>query len=199
MSAPRENPWNRVAHGIIAILSVILISMIVTNGPQLLDRVRDLAPTSTPRVTAAPTATAPANDLQAWSDYYVAKHTPKDVNVSNVLCIRWNDTTDNITIIADMDVMHSNDDYVKSAANLIRGFLSSISDRNDVNRVTMLFTGPFIDAYGNDVSDTGVRVEYSIDTIRKINYDYFYQKRHSDPAGIIKVADVYYIHPAYLD
>lgn len=199
MSTPRENPWNRVAHGIIAILSVILIYMIVTNGPQLLDRVRELAPTSTPRVTAAPTATAPANDLQAWSDYYVAKHTPKDVNVSNVLCIRWNDTTDNITIIADMDVMHSNDDYVKSAANLIRGFLSSISDRNDVNRVTMLFTGPFIDAYGNDVSDTGVRVEYSIDTIRKINYDYFYQKRHSDPAGIIKVADVYYIHPAYLD
>lgn len=197
MSAPRENPWNRVAHGIIAILSVILIYMIVTNGPQLLDRVRELAPTSTPRVTASPTATAPANDLQAWADYYVAKHTPKDVNVSNVLCIRWNDTTDNITVIADMDVMHSNDDYVKSAANLIRGFLSSISDRNDVNRVTMLFTGPFIDAYGNDVSDTGVRVEYSIDTIRKINYEYFYQKRHSDPAGIIKVADVYYIHPSY--
>ena len=199
MSAPRNGWGNFIARCIIAVLALYLIFQIVSIGPQLLDRVRELAPTSTPRVTAAPTATAPANDLQAWSDYYVAKHTPKDVNVSNVLCIRWNDTTDNITIIADMDVMHSNDDYVKSAANLIRGFLSSISDRNDVNRVTMLFTGPFIDAYGNDVSDTGVRVEYSIDTIRKINYDYFYQKRHSDPAGIIKVADVYYIHPAYLD
>lgn len=199
MSAPREGWGNFIAHVIIALLSFVLIFMIVTTGPQLLDRVRELAPTSTPRVTAAPTATARPGDTIAWVSYHAGNGCADDVSFRAA----YENSSDGESILVIkffMSPMSSGKSYRRSAAQTIIDVGYAIRKRGyhkKYDSVNFLFYGGFIDKYGNREENLGIRAWYTSEEIGLLNFEYFEDSVYSNPDAIIKAADDYIIHPAY--
>lgn len=154
-------------------------------------------PTFTPTPTPAPTPVP--DDLSSLVEYFVTSCLPADMAASNVLCLKYSEDTSNISVYLDMEVMSGAKAYLRASARFIHGFLQQLAMLDGIHNVTIDISGPFVDVYGNKTIDTGVRVEYRMDTIRKINYDYFDSDLYFDPARFLRTADDLYIHPAYLD
>lgn len=199
MSAPRNGWGNFIARCIIAVLALYLIFQIVSIGPQLLDHVRELAPTSTPRVTAAPTATARPGDTISWVSYHAGKGCADDVSFRSA----YENSSDGESILVIkffMSPMSSGKSYRRSAAQTIIDVGYAIRKRGyhkKYDSVNFLFYGGFIDKYGNKEENLGIRAWYTSEEIGLLNFEYFEDSVHSNPDAIIKAADDYIIHPAY--
>lgn len=152
-------------------------------------------PTFTPTPTPAPTPVP--DDLSTLVEYFVSSSLPADMSAQSVLCLKYDTDTSNIVLILEMDAMSGAKAYLRASARFIHSFLRQLATLDGLRDVTINISGPFVDVYGNKLIDTGVRVEYSMDTIRKINYDYFDSDLYFDPARFLRTADDLYIHPAY--
>lgn len=199
MPAPRNGWGNFIARCIIAVLALYLIFQIVSIGPQLLDHVRELAPTSTPRVTAAPTATARPGDTIAWVSYHAGKGCADDVSFRSA----YENSSDGESILVIkfiMSPMSSGKSYRRAAAQTIIDVGYAIRKsgyHKKYDSVNFLFYGGFIDKYGNREENLGIRAWYTSEEIGLLNFEYFEDSVYSNPDAIIKAADDYIIHPAY--
>lgn len=154
---------------------------------------------STPKVTAAPTATAPVSDVVAWIKYYAKSSLPDDTKLDSV---EYLPQTKRLYIICEMDSMWNGKAYLRASAEFISNFCNKIrsySGLSDDVTVIAIVNGPFIDKEGNDMIAVGVRAEYSFEKIKRLNYGYFDNALYSHPEWIIEAADEYKISPAYLD
>lgn len=152
--------------------------------------------TSSPKVTVRPTATAPANDVESWVKYYANKNMPDDMHLGSV---QYLPLTSRLYVICDMDTMWNGKAYLRACSEFITGFCENVKNLDGFETVILTFNGPFIDREGNDITAVGVKAEYSVEKLRRLNFDYFDNYTRSDPAKIIKAADDYTISPAYLD
>lgn len=191
------SPSTILAYVILCIIVFVIVYRVACHALYGDPIIPEPAPTSTPEVTTAPTPVP--EDLSVLVDYFVTASLPSGMVATNVLCLKYNESTNNITVILQMDVMSDGNAYLRASAKFIHGFLHSLSTLDGIHNVTINITGPFVDVYGNDKISTGVRVEYSMATIRKINYSYFDRKLRADPISFIRTADDYYIHPSYQD
>lgn len=154
---------------------------------------------STPKVTAAPTATAPVSDVVTWIKYYAESSLPDDTKLDSV---EYLPQTKRLYVICEMDSMWNGKAYLRASAKFINNFCNRIctySGLNDDVTVIVIVNGPFIDKEGNDMISVGVRAEYSFEKIKRLNYEYFDNALYSHPERIIEAADEYKISPAYLD
>lgn len=73
----------------------------------------------------------------------------------------------------------------------------SMSFQKSIDSVSFTIFDHFIDKYGNTKRTVAITASYRIDTLQKINYEYFKKNVYAYPTAFIKCADSSYISPVY--
>ena len=71
-----------------------------------------------------------------------------------------------------------------------RDILKALQARDDVSEITIFWSFPFVDVYGNTQDETIIKVNVTKSTLDKINFDNF------DYSNISEIADDYFEHSA---
>lgn len=95
-----------------------------------------------------------------------------------------------------MDIYLSGKDNLTS--NMVRkgmllqaaDILESLQSRDDIGRVSLFWSFPLVDAYGNTSTETVMKVTFYKDTLDKINFENF------DSDNIPEICDDFYQHAA---
>ena len=187
-----QSGWFKTILIFLSVLSVCYVLSLMSESAREVSNSRRA--TSAP--TASPTVAAPIDDPTAWARYAAEKNLIKKMSLEDVALSTLGGNT-YLSIACNMDVMRDGDTYIIEAAKFIACVIPIIRDIQGFDHVTFLFYGPFIDKYGNEVHELGMRAMYSRKTLNKVNAEYFEDYAVVEPRGIFKAADTYMIHRAY--
>ena len=180
---------------VVTLCAVLLLAVFVFGNSSTTATSRS---TPTPRVTAVPTSTAPADDPLAWAKHYASQYASRDIAIKDVRLINSQTNGRDMCFILDVRCNHSDTALQFACLNEVMINLCQAMSTNDhIDCVSFTVYDQFIDQYGNTKDIVSVTASYKMSTLRIINYDYHMSFRYSTPAAFISCADSHFIHPGY--
>lgn len=170
----------------------------VTSTPRITNTPRPTntpKPTKTPKPTATPTPTptaapdfanmTPVDAAQVLADYY-----RDDMTITEIV-----HKADNVRITLHSGSYASAKSFVRTRCRVMINVAKVLFENEGFHSMTMAFTVPGYDKYGNDTTITAMTITLYRETSEKINYEYMYNNLGSTTERFLQITDAYYVHP----
>lgn len=89
------------------------------------------------------------------------------------------------------------DHGVERAADKALDVFEGLFTHPEVAEVVTYAQGEFVDQYGNESTETAVRITWSRETAEKVNWENFRRMAASEPERVYNLADSYAFHPGF--
>lgn len=148
--------------------------------------------------TASPTPTALASDPLSWCKYYANKYTTNDIRLRSVDITTTDHFGTYLTVDFDIKCDHSNTKLQFAHFNeVIIDICEAMSKHDGFDSIMFSGYDDFVNKYGEVNNINSIIADYSISTLRRINYDYHRSYIYSNPTAFIECAETHFVHQGY--
>lgn len=148
--------------------------------------------------TASPTATAPADDALSWAKYYASLYETRDIDITGVDITTTDQFGTYITVDLDILCDHSDTKLQFSHFNkVIIDISEAMSKHTGFDSLWFTAKDTFVNKYGEYSKIVTISADYSIATLKRINYDYHRSFAYTTPTAFIECADTHFVHQGY--
>ena len=148
--------------------------------------------------TAIPTSTAPADDALSWAKYYASLYETRDIDITGVDITTTDQFGTYITVDLDILCDHSDTKLQFSHFNkVIIDISEAMSKHTGFDSLWFTAKDTFVNKYGEYSKIVTISADYSIATLKRINYDYHRSFSYTTPTAFIECADTHFVHQGY--
>lgn len=141
---------------------------------------------------------APIPDITAM-DATIAAQALAEYYSEGMPVIEAKKTNNYITIIMHANCYYTRDAFVRSCCRVMLNVSEHLFGKDEFDSLTMKFTVPGRDKYGNESTLTGMTITLYRSTAGKINYEYMRNILGTSTKRFLQITDAYFAHPDMMD